>query len=66
MRKMTGWVVLTFLALVTGLGALRYALPHVLYPAPLPNFFERRDWLIAMQYSLQLRLSSAPGNFFPA
>lgn len=33
---------LIFFAVMTALGALRYALPHVPFPAPLPNFFTRR------------------------
>ena len=33
---------LIFFAVMTALGALRYALPHVPFPAPLPNFLMRR------------------------
>lgn len=64
----TGWVVLTFFAVVNGLEGLRYALPQVPFAAPLPNFVTRHDWLIlhavfssvalltgAWQFSSQLR-----------
>jgi hypothetical protein len=50
-RKMSrlafvGWAILAVNALGTGLIALRYALPHVPFPTPLPNFYVRHGWLL--------------------
>jgi uncharacterized membrane protein len=42
-----GWLLLLLLATLNGLLALRYTLPHILFPSNLPNFLNRRDWLVA-------------------
>lgn len=62
----TGWGLLTFLALGTGLGALRYALPNVPSPAPLPNFHDRHGWLIAHAVFSSLALLTGPWQFLAA
>ena len=36
------WLMLALFALVNGLGALRYLLPHVPFPVELDNFSQRR------------------------
>jgi uncharacterized membrane protein len=41
-----GWMTLALLAMVIGLVSLRYVLPHVPFPAGLPNFRSRHGWLI--------------------
>lgn len=41
------WVLLAFLALENGLGAWRYLLPTVPFPAPLDNFLQHR-YLLAL------------------
>lgn len=42
-----GWWLLLLLATVNGLLALRYTLPSIPFYADMPNFFSRREWLIA-------------------
>ena len=59
----TGWAVLTFLAVGTGLGALRYALPRVPFATPLPNFVARHEWLVAHAVFSALALLAGPGSF---
>lgn len=63
---LTGWAFLAFLAVATGLGALRYALPHVPFPAPLPNFAARHEWLIAHAVCSSVALLAGPWQFLPA
>lgn len=62
----TGWVLLTFFAVTTGLESLRYALPHVPFPAPLPNFLARHDWLIAHAVCSSIALLAGPWQFSSA
>ncbi|HZU25383.1 MAG TPA: DUF2306 domain-containing protein [Bryobacteraceae bacterium] len=57
------WAILTFFALGTGLGALRYALPRVPFPAPLPNFFARHGWLVGHAVSSGVALLAGPWQF---
>jgi uncharacterized membrane protein len=59
----TGWWLLTFFALVNGLEGLRYALPHVPLPVPLPNFLERREWLVAHAVFSSVALLTGPWQF---
>ena len=61
-----GWALLTFLAVGTGLGALRYALPRVPFPAPLPNFYARHYWLIAHAVLSSIALLAGPWQFLAA
>jgi hypothetical protein len=58
-----GWTLLTFFAIGTGLQALRYALPNVPFPAPLPNFSVRHNWLIAHALFSAIALLSGPWQF---
>jgi len=51
------------LALGTGLTSLRYALPHVPFPAPLPNFSVRHPWLIAHAVFSSVALLVGPWQF---
>lgn len=60
---LTAWGLLTFLALGTGLGALRYALPRVPFPSPLPNFETRHGWLIAHAVFSAIALLTGPWQF---
>jgi uncharacterized membrane protein YozB (DUF420 family) len=60
---LTGWALLTFLAIAIGLGALRYALPHVPGPATLPNFVVRHQWLIAHAVFSSIAILTGPWQF---
>ncbi len=64
--RLAGWWVLAFFAVTTGLEALRYALPHVPFPAPLPNFVVRHDWLIAHALFSSIALLAGPWQFLPS
>lgn len=64
--RLTGWIVLAFFAVTTGLESLRYALPHVPFPAPLPNFTVRHSWLIAHALFSSVALLAGPWQFLPA
>jgi uncharacterized membrane protein len=57
------WRLLTSLALFIGIGSLRYALPHIPFPAPLPNFLVNRDALIVHAISASLALLLGPWQF---
>ncbi len=46
--------------------ALRYALPHVPFPAPLPNFHLRYDWLIAHAVFSAVAFLAGPWQFLSA
>lgn len=61
--RLAAWWLLTFFAVTTGLEALRYALPHVPFPAPLPNFVVRHDWLIAHAVFSSVALLAGPWQF---
>jgi uncharacterized membrane protein len=61
-----GWVLLTFFAVVNGLEGLRYALPKVLFPMPLPNFVDRHDWLIGHAVFSSVALLTGPWQFLPS
>ncbi len=54
---------ITLLALVFGVYALRYALPHIPVPAPLPNFTLHRKMLIVHAVSASVALMSGPWQF---
>ena len=60
---LTGWAALAFNALGTGLVALRYALPKVPFPTPLPNYDVRHGWLIAHAVFSSLALLAGPWQF---
>lgn len=57
------WVILAVNALGTGLVALRYALPRVPFPSPLPNYYTRHDWLIAHASFSAIALLAGPWQF---
>jgi uncharacterized membrane protein len=57
--------VVAFFAVMTGLGALRYALPHVPFPAPLPNFLTRRIALSIHASCGAIALMLGPWQFLP-
>jgi uncharacterized membrane protein len=59
------WGVLSFFALIVGIGSLRYALPHVPHPAPLPNFRINHRALIVHAVSASLALLLGPWQFLP-
>jgi len=62
----TGWAILVFNALGTGIVALRYALPQVPFPSPLPNYYVRHHWLIAHAVFASIALLAGPWQFLPA
>ncbi len=57
------WWLLTSFALFIGLVSLRYALPHVPHPAPLPNFALHREGLIVHAVSASFALLLGPWQF---
>ncbi len=65
-RTFAGWTLLTFMAINIGLGGLRYALPKVPFPAPMPNFYVRHPWLIAHAVFFSVALLAGPWQFLPA
>ncbi len=60
-----GWVILAINAIGTGLVALRYALPRVPFPSPLPNYFDRHGWLITHAVFSSVALLTGPWQFLP-
>jgi len=58
------WGIFVFLAVSTGLGALRYALPNVPFPAPLANFTTRHGWLVIHAVCSAVALIVGPWQFF--
>jgi uncharacterized membrane protein YozB (DUF420 family) len=60
------WTLLAVLALGTGVVALRYGLPEVPFPAPLPNFTVRHNWLIAHAVFSAIALLAGPWQFLPS
>lgn len=61
--RSAGWGILTFLAIGTGLGALRYGLPNVPFPANLDNSVTRRPWLVTHATFSAIALLSGPWQF---
>jgi len=59
------WFVLALFALVNGLGALRYLLPHVPFPAELDNFSQRRIALSLHALGGAIALLGGPLQFVP-
>ena len=59
------WFVLALFALVNGLGALRYLLPHVPFPAELDNFSQRRIALSLHALGGAIALLVGPLQFVP-
>ena len=57
------WWFLTLLALFIGLVSLRYALPHIPHPAPLPNFTVHHGGLVVHAISASLALLLGPWQF---
>lgn len=64
--RSVGWAFLTLNAIGVGFVSLRYVLPHVPFPAPLPNFYVRREWLIAHAVFSSVALLSGPWQFLTA
>jgi len=63
---LTGWAFLALNAVGTGLVALRYALPKVPFPTPLPNYTVRHSWLIAHAVFSSVALLAGPWQFLTA
>jgi uncharacterized membrane protein len=59
------WALLALLAIFVGLVSLRYALPKVPFPAGLPNFQLRHNWLIAHAIFASIALLTGPWQFLP-
>jgi hypothetical protein len=60
------WLMLALFALVNGLGALRYLLPHVPFPAEVDNFSQRRIALRCMPWvARSLTAGVALSHFHP-
>ncbi len=57
---------LTAAALAVGILSLRYALPHIPHPAPLPNFVTQRKVLIGHALCASVAVLAGPWQFFPA
>lgn len=55
-----GWVLLAVFAAATGIGALRYVLPVVPFPAPLDNFIHRWPLLSLHAFCGALALLAGP------
>ncbi len=55
-----GWLLVAILAVLNGIEGLRYALPHVPFAAPLPNFTLRREWLVAHAVFPSIALLTGP------
>ena len=60
-----GWGLLTFNALGVGLMALRYGLPRVPFPTPLPNFYARHGWLITHAVFSGIAVLAGAWQFLP-
>lgn len=59
------WLVLALFAIVNALGALRYLLPHVPFPAQLDNFNQRRVALSLHALGGAIALLAGPLQFVP-
>ena len=59
------WAILAFMATVFGVVSLRYALPRIPFPTPLPNFVTRHGWLIAHATFSSLALLTGAWQFLP-
>jgi Predicted membrane protein (DUF2306) len=59
------WALLAVLATLVGLFSLRYALPKVPFPTPLPNFRVRHNWLVAHAIFASIALLVGPWQFLP-
>lgn len=57
------WLTLVLLAMAIGVFSLRYALPHVPFPAGLPNFRSRHGWLIGHAVFSSIALLSGVWQF---
>ena len=60
-----GWILLAINAAGTGLYSLRYVLPRIPLPILMPNFFDRRGWLIAHATCSSIALLLGPWQFLP-
>jgi uncharacterized membrane protein len=59
------WILLALFAFVNALGALRYLLPHVPFPAELDNFSQRRSALSLHALGGAIALLTGPLQFVP-
>ena len=64
--KSLAFAAVVALALALGIYSLRYALPHIPHPAPLPNFFTHRKALISHAIFASIALLAGPWQFIPA
>src|SRR5579885_3095973 len=60
------WFLLAVFAIVDGIGALRYLLPHVPAAAPLDNFIRHRVALSLHAFCGGIALLAGPLQFLPA
>lgn len=60
-----GWGLLALFAITDGLGALRYSLPVVPFPAPLDNFFNHRYLLALHAFGGGIALLAGPLQLLP-
>lgn len=60
------FAVLVVLAMALGIYSLRYALPHIPHPAPLPSFSLHRHALIFHASFAAIALLAGPWQFIPA
>ena len=63
MLAKTGWMLMTFLAVINGIEGLRYAMPQAPFPAPLPNFVTRHEWLVGHAVFSSIALLTGPWQF---
>ena len=61
--KSVAWGFMALNAVGTAAVALRYALPKVPFPTPLPNFYERHGWLVAHAIVSAIALLVGPWQF---
>jgi hypothetical protein len=59
------WLILALFALENALGALRYLLPHVPFPAEIDNFTQRRIALSLHALGGAIALLAGPPQFVP-
>lgn len=64
--KSLAFAVMVVFALALGIYSLRYALPHIPHPAPLPSFVIHRTALICHAVFASIALLAGPWQFIPS
>lgn len=64
--KSLAFAAVVVLALALGIYSLRYALPHIPHPAPLPSFVIHRTALICHAIFASIALIAGPWQFIPS